>query len=302
MEKLLLKIANILYINMQYVPEHDLLKGKMGLTLFFYEYGRYTGNTIYSDTADILLDEIIAALSLEDNEALIGIGWGIQYLMKNNFVEGDPDEVLSEIDERVQQILTNYGEIPTEECERLFIQGGLNLFIDSYILSRSNSRIRDLKNMKYITDFYYNILLKTEGLLPLSFLNTCYAFLSCVSPHFIDLKKIGVLTKVLNDRCNQSLVGKLYKENDLKFLMRIKYQSQINLLNKDMIVDYVKTIDSYLNYFICELLYFDSDCCLLDNHLVNSYISDVINNVTSDNLSLNGLAGIGLMIIKTKKS
>lgn len=62
MERQLLKIANLLYINMQYVTDNSLLKGKMGLILFFYEYGRFAGNTMYSDVADIMLDDIIESL------------------------------------------------------------------------------------------------------------------------------------------------------------------------------------------------------------------------------------------------
>ena len=68
-----------------------LMKGKMGAALFFYEYARYTGNTVYNERADNLLDEIfnqIGTIRKNDiEEGLSGIGWGINYLSSHGFVE-----------------------------------------------------------------------------------------------------------------------------------------------------------------------------------------------------------------------
>lgn len=60
----------------------------------------------------------------------------------------------------------------------------------------------------------------------------------------------------------------------------------------------LKTMDSYFYSFIPELLYGYNDFDMPEESIVNNYICDVINNVSNENLSLNGLAGVGLMLIK----
>lgn len=298
MERQLLKIANLLYINMQYVTDNSLLKGKMGLILFFYEYGRFAGNTMYSDVADIMLDDIIESLSSNENEALAGIGWGIQYLINNKFVEGDPDEVLSEIDDRMMQIITQYDETQIEKFQKKILRNEYNLFVDSYILSRANDKIRNAENVKHIIDIYQDILQTSKELLPISFLNTCYTFLSCVYSRFINMNDIAVLTETLNDRFNAAFADNCYNRGNLKFLSRIRNKSLVNLKIDYVPTEMLKTMDSYFYSFIPELLYGYNDFDMPEESIVNNYICDVINNVSNENLSLNGLAGVGLMLIK----
>jgi hypothetical protein len=109
MEKMLQKIANLLIINVQNINGLGLLNGKMGIAVFLYHYARYTSQTVYSDQADDLLDELFAALnvimqpSLADGVA--GIGLGLNYLIDNRFIETDenPDELFKGIDRRLIQ-------------------------------------------------------------------------------------------------------------------------------------------------------------------------------------------------------
>lgn len=102
------QIADHLIINSSFLKNLGLFHGKMGIVLFFMHYAQYTGNAIYEEYAGDLLDEIFedihAGLTLDFENGLSGIGWGFLYLLKNHFVEGDPDEVLSEIDQRMMEI------------------------------------------------------------------------------------------------------------------------------------------------------------------------------------------------------
>jgi hypothetical protein len=79
----------------------------MGVILFFARYGRYTGNSLYDDFAGELLDEIYedihAEVSIDFENGLCGIGWGIEYLLQNGFMEGDSDDALSEIDQKIME-------------------------------------------------------------------------------------------------------------------------------------------------------------------------------------------------------
>lgn len=68
-------------------------------------YAKRTGNEIYSDVADSLLDEIFEGISKDETidfaDGLTGIAWGIEYLIQNNLVDGDSNEVCSEIDRAI---------------------------------------------------------------------------------------------------------------------------------------------------------------------------------------------------------
>jgi hypothetical protein len=82
-----------------------LLNGKTGISLFFYHYARYSGKKIYDDFAGELVDdvykEIHKEIPLGFADGLCGIAYGIEYLIRNRFVEANPDEVLEELDKRI---------------------------------------------------------------------------------------------------------------------------------------------------------------------------------------------------------
>ncbi len=104
-EERLKRIANVLLLNASFIDNPGLLNGKMGIAIFFYQYFRYTGNKIFGDYAGELIDEIYEEINtntpVDFANGLTGIGWGVEYLVKNKFVEADTDETLSEIDTSV---------------------------------------------------------------------------------------------------------------------------------------------------------------------------------------------------------
>ena len=99
------RIANVLLLNASFIDNIGLLNGKMGIAIFFYHYGRYTNNKIFSDYAGELIDEIYEEINtgtpVDFANGLTGIGWGIEYLVKNKFVQADTDEALAEIDNAI---------------------------------------------------------------------------------------------------------------------------------------------------------------------------------------------------------
>lgn len=118
-------------IQLRYIADHlivhsgglsnlGLYHGKMGIVLFFVHYARYTNNPIYQECAENLLDEIFedihAGITLDFENGLSGIGWGLLYLLKNQYVEGDPDEVLSDLDQRMMEI--NLSRVADKSVER----------------------------------------------------------------------------------------------------------------------------------------------------------------------------------------
>jgi len=104
---LLPRIARHLIMHTSFIPNMGLYHGKMGIVLFFAHYARYTGNPLYNDFAGELLEEVYKGIHTElpvnFESGLCGIGWGIEYLLQNGFMEGDSDEILSEIDTHVME-------------------------------------------------------------------------------------------------------------------------------------------------------------------------------------------------------
>jgi len=83
-----------------------LFHGKMGLILFFAHYYKHTGQQIYEDTADELMAELIeeikrSTLSIGFASGLSGVGWGMEYLMQNGFMDDDSLEVCDAFDEKI---------------------------------------------------------------------------------------------------------------------------------------------------------------------------------------------------------
>ena len=106
MDGLLLKrIANHQMLHGSFCRDVGLMNGKMGVVLFFFHYSRHTGNVLYEDFAGELLDEVVeglhADLPIRFSDGLCGIGWGIEYLIQNRFIEGDSDDVLKELDYKI---------------------------------------------------------------------------------------------------------------------------------------------------------------------------------------------------------
>lgn len=83
-----------------------LYNGKLGMTILFYEYSRYSGDALYEQFADEILESIMELpdnLSLDLAYGLCGIGWGIIYLHRKKFIVGDLEDILSDIDSKILQ-------------------------------------------------------------------------------------------------------------------------------------------------------------------------------------------------------
>jgi hypothetical protein len=97
------KITDNIVLKASFVSKPGLLNGKMGICIYLYHFYRITGNKVYEDYAGELLEDIFSSLSNKTpgdfESGLAGIGWGIEYLAGNGFVDADTDEVLSEFDQ-----------------------------------------------------------------------------------------------------------------------------------------------------------------------------------------------------------
>lgn len=109
MEQHAFKIAQILQENGLVGINHGLMHGNIGLSIFFYHLAQETKNPKFERLADELLDKVFANLntsgSADFENGFCGIGWGIEYLIQNGFAEGNADEILEELDNKVFKAL-----------------------------------------------------------------------------------------------------------------------------------------------------------------------------------------------------
>ncbi|HCT95233.1 MAG: hypothetical protein A2X19_02630 [Bacteroidetes bacterium GWE2_39_28] len=78
-----------------------LANGKMGICIYLYITGRVESNEEYLSLADKLLDEItnhISGLPVDVENGLGGIGLGVNFLAKSNYIKGNLNLILEDID------------------------------------------------------------------------------------------------------------------------------------------------------------------------------------------------------------
>jgi len=103
------EITNHLIINGSMVPFSGLLYGKFGISLFFFHYGRYTGNSLYLEYARYLVDLVKSQIHddypLDYEHGLAGVGIGLDYLGKYEYYDVD-DDLIHQIDTKIIKALS----------------------------------------------------------------------------------------------------------------------------------------------------------------------------------------------------
>ncbi|MDD3038226.1 hypothetical protein [Bacteroides sp.] len=185
MNKLLLNIANVITLNLQEIKKIELIGGKMGAVLFYYELYKNTGIKTYSDIADNLLGEVLDNIGKIKNnsidQGLSGVGWGINYLIRNAFVEVDKD-TLTDLEYHIfcsESINFDTGFSTLSSALYLISKPREKDMLDDY-----NHKISSLLN----TCNYYCLSIYDEKKKPLDLINSMLYFL-------IELKKQNMHTE-----------------------------------------------------------------------------------------------------------
>lgn len=132
---LLQRLCNDLILRSSYLDSLGLQQGKMGAVLFFFHYARFIGSPLYENYAEELFDEVYEdvnkGMSYGFANGLCGIGWAVEYLVKQGFIEGDTDDALEEIDRQVMVY------DPTRISDHSFANGldGIACYVLSRLLS-----------------------------------------------------------------------------------------------------------------------------------------------------------------------
>ncbi len=130
------RITNTLLLNASFIDNLGLMHGKVGIAIYFFHLARETENKMYEEYAgeliDEIYDEIYAGTPIDFENGLAGIGWGIEYLVQNKFIDADTNEVLEEFDNRI------IDEVTFQTSSDFGILNGICGYI-LYYLNRLNS-------------------------------------------------------------------------------------------------------------------------------------------------------------------
>lgn len=99
-------IINHLILRSPYLPDTGLFNGKTGIALFFLHYYRTTRHPVFEDHAFDLVDDVCGNLQkdmpLGLEGGLCGIGWGLEYMIYQRFMDGE-DDLCGIIDSAVKE-------------------------------------------------------------------------------------------------------------------------------------------------------------------------------------------------------
>lgn len=156
------RIAHILMLNSFFESNIGLFEGQVGIAISMCKFYEYTNNDIYSefvyDLLETILSKVNKGLPFSLATGLSGIGWGVEYLIQNKFVEGESVEICEEIDNKIME--TDPRRIKDYSLETGFeglllyivyhlhgtIQQGSKLPFDSTYLSDIYSVCKNLKD------------------------------------------------------------------------------------------------------------------------------------------------------------
>lgn len=147
-QDILLRIARHLILYSSFYPYAGLLKGKMGIAIFFYELFKAINQKVYNDYAGDLIDEIYEKINSYSspyfNDGLAGIGWGFEYIIRKKFVDADADDILENLDKQIME--RDVRKITNVDLDR-----GLK-GIAHYIITRCANREKYAVETLYIKD------------------------------------------------------------------------------------------------------------------------------------------------------
>lgn len=142
-------INQIIKLNHRLIPmlpsmPIGLFDGKMGYCIYFYILGKYDKENKYSHVAENLMEKIYSNIinisDIEVDTGLAGIGWGIDYLIKEGYVSGDVNVILEDIDDCIFKKLNNW-----DYCRSLTALSLIYLLI--YLCARYEKQRKEQKEL-----------------------------------------------------------------------------------------------------------------------------------------------------------
>jgi len=156
------EIVHHLMLQTAFIQSNGLLYGKMGIAVVFLKYGINCNNLIFIDFAEELKNSICKKINdktpLDFATGLLGVGWGIEYMIQHLCVNKYSDEVCKDIDHRI--MILNMKRI-----KDFSLESGIDGFLHYILIRLKSAKIR--KTSSSFDDIFlkdiYSIIKFMEG-------------------------------------------------------------------------------------------------------------------------------------------
>jgi len=144
------------------ISEIGIWKGRMGIVIFLFHYARYSGNESYKMLAENMLTDMFNDIRKDTHcgfaTGLSGIGWGIEYLHQQGFIEGDTNEILFDFDKRIMEINPNR----IVDLNKDYGLGGIVLYLLARLYTIEKEEKENPFDGDYLSSVYNRICLIIE--------------------------------------------------------------------------------------------------------------------------------------------
>ena len=101
-------ISRVLLSSLNETESVGLAEGRIGISLFFFNYYRLTGKRKFYDIALSIFESIYNSIGdissdISLSDGLAGVSWAVEYLAQNGFIDDETDEILGEICEVIDE-------------------------------------------------------------------------------------------------------------------------------------------------------------------------------------------------------
>lgn len=154
-----------------------LFDGKTGIALVFYIIGRKQANNVLTSFGDKLLENIIGninkSLSYNLHSGLCGIGWIIDFLLHEDFIEGKSYEICQELDKQIIKISPKHLDTSLE-----FGVEGLLHYVMAHLYNCSKQQDKQPFDSTFLKELYHKVLSIPINEMTLKLQSLCDSYIS----------------------------------------------------------------------------------------------------------------------------
>jgi hypothetical protein len=249
------------YNKIDEIQNIGLINGKMGLCINLYHTAKYIRDDDLMMKADDIFDfvqsKIKLSLPIHFSDGLTGIGWGIQHLISESFVSGEPNVILVDID-NLESEVTKYFPVSLYRFSNGFI-GQMIYVIKRLIYNRkANDSIEILQLKVTLTSMIEKLDIIVENEDSLFFAPeqpTMYWDIPVIAWILVELKRTELYRSRV-DKLVHTFSSKLQKINIKTYAHALMLRYTLLLLSSiDILAENKKTEDSFVanpdeNYLI----------------------------------------------------
>lgn len=152
------KIVKTIINNSPSMRNNGLLNGKIGVSILLYNLAVENEEIDPSSLVLDVINEINYNISPDFDNGLAGVGWGLEYLFQNDYIEGEVDDILKEFDKYLLSIF--YSPNLTIDLQKGLI--GMGFYLIKRVDNSRNQTITKLINKQWLALLVQRIILELK--------------------------------------------------------------------------------------------------------------------------------------------